>query len=416
VWIFSFSLLNIFWASSLVLATNLEEIRSRGVLRVGMSGDYAPFCVCHASSDDCSGFEVEVARRFAADLGVPLAIVQFRWPELRRDLEAEKFDIAMSGITIRPERLFFANFSIPYAVGGAVILIADKERLSSVATINQAGVRLAVNAGGHLEQIARTRFEKATILPTPRNRELPTLVETQQADALLSDSFEAPQFLAKHDRLAALPAFGRDRKAYLLRRSDAELQNFLDDWLLDRESDGFLPGLRHRWFGENKPPSFSPLGQIFALLDLRLALMPAVAAYKYLHSLPVEDLAQEEQVLENATTLARKSGQNSEAFQELFRVQIDLSKQVQQLVLRDLEHIPKWAMARDLHLEIRPLLAKISDQLIKLLARPLSSSVTQAEMMQMAGEEISAEGVTSEGKQRLGKAVWFAATRRSSGG
>jgi cyclohexadienyl dehydratase len=377
-----------------------------------MSGDYAPFCVCHEASRDCEGFEVEVAHRLAVDLKVRLEIVRFRWPELRQDVEAEKFDIAMSGVTMRPERLFFAAFSHPYAAAGAVVLVADKVRFPSIKTLNQDGVRLAVNAGGHLEQVARAQFGKAMVLPFLKNMELPVLVETQQAEALLTDAFEAPQFLARHERLSALPAFGRDRKAYLLHQSDEQLQDWLNSWLLDRERDGFLPGLRQRWLGEDHAQPIALLSPVFALLDLRLVLMPAVADYKQRYSLPVEDLTQEAAVVERAATLARENKLDPETLRELFRVQIELAKQVQQWALRDPEHIPRWAKGLHLTSEIRPLLSRISNQIIKILAHT-SSSVPQDKVIQLAEEEIVTEGVTSEGKQRLGRAVWRIITKRA---
>jgi cyclohexadienyl dehydratase len=112
-----------------------------------MSGDYAPFCRCPDVGKECEGFEVEAARRLAVDLGVRLAIIRFRWPELRQDLEAGKFDVAMSGITMRPERLLFASFTRPYAVTSTVVLVKNTKRFSSLAAVNQPGVRLAVNAG-----------------------------------------------------------------------------------------------------------------------------------------------------------------------------------------------------------------------------------------------------------------------------
>lgn len=378
-----------------------------------MSGDYAPFCVCNAASSDCEGFEVEVAHRLAVDLGVKLEIVRFRWPELRQDVEAGKFDLALSGITMRPERLFFAAFSYPYAVAGAVVLVADTVRFPSVATINQSGVRLAVNAGGHLEQVARSRFGKATVLPIQKNLELPIMVETQQADALLTDTFEAPQFLAQYERLSALPAFGRDRKAYLLRRSDEQLQKWLNDWLLHRERDGFLPRLRQRWLGENRSQPLAPLGSVFAFLDLRLALMPAVAAYKQQRSLPIEDLAQEAVVIEHAAVWARENGQDQETLRELFRVQIELAKQVQQFVLRNPERMPKWAENLHLNSELRPLLSEVSSQILNVFTHTASLPIPQDEMIQLAEEEILTEGVTLEGKQRLGRAVWRIVTRRT---
>lgn len=171
------SFLVLCWAfPSLVFAVTSDDLRARGVVRVGMSGDYAPFAVCSDANETCTGFEVDVARRLADDLGVTLEIVRFQWSHLRPALEAEQFDVAMSGITMRPERLLFADFTRPYAVAEAVVLVGDKKRFPSITSVDQAGVRLAVNAGGHLEQVARTRFGQVAIHTTPKNMELPTLV------------------------------------------------------------------------------------------------------------------------------------------------------------------------------------------------------------------------------------------------
>lgn len=230
-----------------VRADRLADIRARGVLRVGVSGDYRPFSFCAENTTDCEGFDIVVAHRMATDLGVQLALTRFRWPELLDDLRANTFDIAMSGITIRPERLLHATFTQPYTIAAAVVLVTDAKRFTSLTAVDRPNIRLAVNAGGHLERVARAHFRHATILPTAKNLSLPDLVAYQQADALLTDSLEAPHFLAAHRSLRALPAFGRDRKAYMVRRTDSELREWLEHWLLARETDGFLNALRTRW-------------------------------------------------------------------------------------------------------------------------------------------------------------------------
>lgn len=387
-------------------------MQARGVLRVGMSGDYAPFCLCSEAEDSCAGFEVDAAHRLAVDLGVGLEIVRFRWPELRQDLEAGKFDVAMSGVTMRPERLLFAAFSRPYAVAGAVVLVADQKRLPTITAVNQPGVRVAVNAGGHLEQVARARFTAATIITTPKNLSLPDLVAHQQADAVLTDSFEAPQFLAAHGQFSALPAFGRDRKAYLVRRSDMDLRARLDQWLKDREQDGFLTALRQRWLGASTASPLPSLATLFALLDLRLALMPAVAEYKLRAALPIEDLTQEAAVIAQAATLARTQGKNPEAIQGLFRVQIDLAKQVQQSFVNTPDRIPRWARGLELGKDLRPALSDLGEQIISTVAQ-ISPVASQGDISRLAEEEITTEGITVEGKRRLGEAAWRAVSAPS---
>jgi len=391
------------WPLSGALADTVDDIRTRGSLRVGMSGDYQPFSLCQEQSENCEGFDVDVARRLAADLGVRLEIFRFRWPELRDDLAAGKFDIAMSGVTMRPERTLSGVFTRPYLVSKAVVLVADKARLSSLAALNQPGIRLAVNAGGHLEQVARVFFPQATILPTLKNRSLPEQVEKRQADALLTDSVEAPHFLATHPGLHALPGFGRDRKAYLLRREDVALCDWLDNWLIAHEHDVLT--LRSRWLGTDseRPSSESSL---FAFMDLRLALMPAVAEYKRRHNLPIEDSTQENAIVRQALVQAQGTGLDGTAVQELFRVQIELAKQVQRAAWQGGIPIPAWAHGLDLTADLRPALVTLGNRIVRELASMSTNLKDRNLTLHMTEEEITTAGITAAAKRQLGEALW----------
>src|SRR5262245_49750639 len=51
-----------------------------GTLRVGTSGDYEPFSA--GATAAAEGFDLDVARAFAADRGLALEVVRFRWPDL----------------------------------------------------------------------------------------------------------------------------------------------------------------------------------------------------------------------------------------------------------------------------------------------------------------------------------------------
>src|SRR5262249_24874420 len=76
-------------------------------LPVATSGDYRPFTF-HDGRGTLTGFDVAVARRLAADLGRRLVFVSFRWPDLVPLLDApaatRTVEIAMSGVTVRPDR------------------------------------------------------------------------------------------------------------------------------------------------------------------------------------------------------------------------------------------------------------------------------------------------------------------------
>src|SRR5262245_19696101 len=91
-----------------------DEIVRRGVLRVGTTGDYAPFSYRVNAASPFIGLEIEMAGELAKALGVRLEWVKTSWPALMADLARDQFDIAMSGVSVTPERQQVAAFSLPY--------------------------------------------------------------------------------------------------------------------------------------------------------------------------------------------------------------------------------------------------------------------------------------------------------------
>jgi cyclohexadienyl dehydratase len=333
-------------------------------LRVGTSGDYPPFSFLGKDGTP-QGFDVEVARRFARASGRRLELVPFRWPTLRQDLAAGRFDVAMSGVTMRPERAVGAAFTRPVVETGAVVLVRP-ETARRAAELDRLGLRIAVNAGGHLEWVARRLFPHALLEPVADNRALPRALETGAADAALVDAVEAPLLAAHLPGLAAVGPLTRDRKAYLAR--DPALAEALDGWLRAHEADGSLAALRARWFGAAygtpKSTFASDLDALLALIDLRLAFMPAVATAKAALGQPVQDPAQEERVRAAAAAEAVRHGLAPEAAVALFAAQIEAARAVEHAAL----DLPPAARPPepplDLEREARPALAAVSAAIV----------------------------------------------------
>jgi len=336
-----------------VLAAACLHPRPEGPpLLVGTSGDYPPFSLARDGTTE--GLDIEVARRFARDSGRRLELVRFRWPELTRDLAAGRFDLAMGGVTLRPERAVAGVFTRPVAEAGAVVLA--HQRLDP----RTSWLRLGVNAGGHLERLAARLFPHALLVRTNDNRALAELLATGAADAILTDEAEA-------DALAVpgavrLGPFTRDRKGYLGR--DPALVAELDAWLRAREADGTLAALRARWLGAERARArsafASDLDALLALVDLRLAFMPAVAAAKRKTGRPVEDPGQEARVLGAVRARAAERGLDPTTVEALFRAQIAAARAVEHEFLAH----PEEGDALDLEREARPALARISELIV----------------------------------------------------
>lgn len=335
-------------------------------LRVGTSGDYAPFSL--AEGEVLAGFDVALAERFAADTGRRLEFVRFTWPELLQRLEERAFDVAFSGITVRPERSLAGRFTAPVAESGAVVLVRSDAAATDPGALDDPGVVLSVNAGGHLERATRARFQRAQIRALPDNAAVVEELIAGRADGVVTDTLEAPAWEARAPGTRRLGPFTRDRKAALVREDLPELADEIDRWLAAREADGSLGALRARWLpGASAEPLAAPLPALVAALDERLSLMPAVAEAKRAAGKPVRDPAQEGRVLEAAiaatAAAAGKAGRpapDEACVRGLFAAQMDAGSAIQERVLA---RPGAGGPPPDLEREIRPALARLSPRL-----------------------------------------------------
>src|SRR3990172_2266825 len=118
----------------------LETIKQNGVLRIGVS-TFVPWAM-RDKKGDLVGFEIDVARKLAEDLGVKMEHIPTAWDGIIPGLLAGKFDIIVSGMSITPERAQTVDFTIPYSNSG--LQMAANKKLAGtfkgVADFNQANV------------------------------------------------------------------------------------------------------------------------------------------------------------------------------------------------------------------------------------------------------------------------------------
>ena len=145
--------------------SRLDDIVKRGTLRVGMTGDYLPFTYFDKATSTFRGFDVDMAEALGKALGVRIEYVQTAWPRLMQDFDADKFDIAMGGISITPDRQQHGIFSTPVMRDGKtpIARCADRGKYDTIADIDKPGTRVIVNPGGTNERFAKANIRNAEI-------------------------------------------------------------------------------------------------------------------------------------------------------------------------------------------------------------------------------------------------------------
>jgi len=319
-----------------VLATGCAARAGGGAalrpVRIGTSGDYPPYSAS-AGDGTLHGFDVEAARAWSRDRGRDVELVAFRWPELESRLAKGDFDVAMSGVTVRGDRLARSPMSAAVARTEAVLVLRPGAGRFDPSR-GGAGLVVAVNRGGHMERVARATLPRATLQPTDDNRALADMLARGGADGVVVDSAELASFYPDPEgQMPPIAAvLSRDRKAWWVGPGDPALANDLDAWIATREADGTLPALRARW-GLEPRGAFDAKSRLADLVGRRLLLMPLVAEAKRREGRPIEDLAREAKVIDAWVASARAAGLDEASVAVFARAQIEAAKSVQRAVL-----------------------------------------------------------------------------------
>ena len=223
--------------------STLDQITHRGILRVGTTGDFKPFSYqLNTNSDEFHGVDIALAKDLAASLNVKVQFMKTSWPTLLEDLANEKYDIGMSGITIKLARQQQGLFSIPLLSSGKAAITRDEniDRFTSLDAINQVGVRVIVNPGGTNEAFARANFPNAIIVQNEDNLSIFQKIVDGKADLMVTDAVETRIQELIHPELEAVnpdKPFNFFEMGYLLPR-DHTFKAYVDQWLNLRQKDG----------------------------------------------------------------------------------------------------------------------------------------------------------------------------------
>ena len=133
-----------------------DKIIKNGELVVGMSADYAPY-EYHALIDgkkQIVGFDVDIAQAIADDLGVKLKLVEMDFDSLCNSVKQGKLDMAISGMTPKPDRKKAVDFSDIYYKADQAFLIQSKDKDTYKTLDDLKGKKIGAQMGTIQAEIA----------------------------------------------------------------------------------------------------------------------------------------------------------------------------------------------------------------------------------------------------------------------
>lgn len=229
----------------------IGQVADRGVMRVGVAS-FVPWTM-QAKNGEYIGFEVDVARRLARDLGVDLELVPTKFSGIIPALLADKFDIIIGSVSVTPERNLKANFSIPYDYA-SIEALANRAKTAGLKfpeDYDRPEVIIAVRSGSTPAIVAKKLFPRATIRAFDDEAPAVQDVIAGRSHMMLSSApLPAFESLKNPDVLyqPTTEALSRQPVGLVIRKGDVDSLNVLDNWIRMVEEEGWLKERRDYWF------------------------------------------------------------------------------------------------------------------------------------------------------------------------
>ena len=228
----------------------IEKIKRDGVLQVGLSL-FVPWSMRDVDGE-LMGFELDVGRKLAEDMGVDVEFVPTAWDGIIPALLAGKFDVIISGMSITPARNLTVNFSHPYAYSGVTILA--NTALTEGFTLedyNSPDVTFAARRGATPATVIAQLFPEAELLLFDEDGAATQEVLNGNAHATM-DSEPGPSTAARtYPDVLGIPfdqTFLATGEGFAYRKGDPDATNFFNNWIEVNWRNGFLDERNAYWF------------------------------------------------------------------------------------------------------------------------------------------------------------------------
>jgi polar amino acid transport system substrate-binding protein len=231
--------------------SKFNQIMEKGVLRVGIS-PFTPW-VFKDKKGEWVGFEIDVAKKLAKDMGVTPKLISYDWEKLIPALNDDKIDIIIAGMAITPQRALKVNFSSPYATSGISLAtnIKGTKHIKSIEELNQESIKIGVISATVSEDLAKRVFSKASIVVFKKSNEAEDAIVSGKIHAYM-EAKPIPKFIAlDHPKKVDVPLSDlllATRAGFAINKGDPDFLSFLNSWIIVRQADTWLTSSHDYWF------------------------------------------------------------------------------------------------------------------------------------------------------------------------
>ena len=233
----------------------IDTIVTAKKLRVCTDPGYEPFEMRN-KNNDIIGFDIDLAREIADEMGVDLEIVPVAFDGIIPALITGKCEIVLAGMTVSAERNLQVNFPQPYLLIGQTVLLNKKLEgiVTSYEDLNDEKYLIAGRLGVTGSFVAQEKMPRAELKLFEAENEAVLEVVNGRADAFVYDFPLCASYAADYpeDLVFLSEPFTFEPLGMAIRKGDVDFINWIDNFLAQIKGDGRFDEMYDYWFNSNE--------------------------------------------------------------------------------------------------------------------------------------------------------------------
>ncbi len=258
--IFIFSLLfGLAWSST------LSEIRSGGVVRIGVGDDLPPFSMLNG--DKFNGFEVQLAqelgKRIFGNKGGKVEFVGMGSKDRIPALENNKVDMVVRTMTITNKRKKHVDFSTPYLYADLALLTNKKDNIKKLSDLQGKKI-IAKKGTSSLAKLQKKGTHEIVLCES--NKDCYDKLKNGEGSAYLTSNTILLGFTVGDPSVElGVKRFGKSGYVGVgVKKGNKELLSFIDSQIVELSKEGFFK----KAFNEQLDPYYKgAISKRYFLLD-----------------------------------------------------------------------------------------------------------------------------------------------------
>jgi cystine transport system substrate-binding protein len=219
------------------------------VVRVGTEGTYPPFSFHDPSTNELTGYDIEVVKAIAREAGWRLEFVETQWDAIFPALDASRIDVIANQVSVNDERKARYGLSETYTYShGVIVRRKGDDSIRTLADLK--GKTTAQSATSNWAQVARDAGAKVEAVEG--FAQAAALLAQGRVDAIVNDNIAVLDYLAStgSDEVEIAGDAGEEVSEQVLafRQSDTRLLDQANKAITALRSDGTLRNISEKYF------------------------------------------------------------------------------------------------------------------------------------------------------------------------